>query len=359
MILVLIPAAVAAGQATLSWLPNTEPNLAGYKVYFGQASRTYQAPVDVANSIGYTLTGLQEGVVYYFAVTAYNSGGESAFSSEVSLLVTDTTPPAISAVAVPVKTTGGATITWTTNEASDSQVEYGTTTAYGNLTTLNVSLVTSHLVTLSGLVEGRLYHFRLRSRDAAGNLATSGDFTFSTLDGTPPSVSITAPAAGVSVSGTVTVSASALDNVGVAGVQFKLDGANLGAEDTAAPYAVAWNTSGASVGAHTLTAVARDAAGNTATAAAVSVTVANVLTITSFTPPYGPEGYSVTITGKNFTGATAVTFNGVSASFTVTAPMVIQATVPKGATTGPLSVTTPGGTVTSFNLFTVTPLYIF
>src|SRR5439155_11274546 len=176
------------------------------------------------------------------AVTAYNSGGESAFSSDVGLLVTDLTPPAISAVAAPVKPPGGATSTWTTSEASDSQVEYGTTTAYGSLTTLNVSLVTSHLVTLSGLVEGRLYHFRLRSRDAAGNLATSGDFTFATLDGTPPTVSITAPAAGAIVSGAVTVSASAADNVGVGGVQFQLDGNPLGAEGRAAPYAGAWDT---------------------------------------------------------------------------------------------------------------------
>ena len=74
---------------------------------------------------------------------------------------------------------------------------------------------------------------------------------------------------------TVTVSATAGDNVGVVGVQFKLDGANLGAEDTTAPYAVTWNTTTATNGGHTLTAVARDAAGNTTTSAPVTVTVAN------------------------------------------------------------------------------------
>jgi len=95
-------------------------------------------------------------------------------------------------------------------------------------------------------------------------------------DTTPPTVSITAPASGATVSGTaVTVSATASDNVGVAGVQFKLDGANLGAEDTVSPYAVAWNTTTATNGSHTLTGVARDAAGNTATSAGVSVTVNN------------------------------------------------------------------------------------
>lgn len=96
------------------------------------------------------------------------------------------------------------------------------------------------------------------------------------VDTTPPTVSLTAPAGGATVSGTVTVSATASDNVGVAGVQFKLDGANLGAEDTSNPYSVIWDTTTAANGSHTLTAVARDAAGNTGTATAVTVTVNNV-----------------------------------------------------------------------------------
>jgi hypothetical protein len=94
-------------------------------------------------------------------------------------------------------------------------------------------------------------------------------------DEAPPSVSISAPANGATVSGIVVVRASASDNRGVAGVQFRLDGAALGAEDTAAPYETAWDTAGVANGAHTLTAVARDAAGNSATSAPVTVTVAN------------------------------------------------------------------------------------
>ena len=94
-------------------------------------------------------------------------------------------------------------------------------------------------------------------------------------DPTPPVVSVTAPGAGATVSGAITVAASATDNVGVVGVQFKLDGANLGTEDTVAPYSVSWNTSSAGNGGHTLTAVARDAAGNRTTSSAVAVTVSN------------------------------------------------------------------------------------
>ncbi len=98
-----------------------------------------------------------------------------------------------------------------------------------------------------------------------------------TGDTTPPSsVIVTAPSAGATVSGTLTpVSATASDNVGVAGVQFKLDGNNLGAEDTTSPYSIIWDTTGATNGSHTLSAVARDAANNTATSSGVTVTVSN------------------------------------------------------------------------------------
>ena len=96
-------------------------------------------------------------------------------------------------------------------------------------------------------------------------------------DSTPPTASVTDPADGSLVAGSsVTVSATASDNVGVAGVQFQLDGMNLGAEDTASPYSVQWDTTGTPNGSHTITAVARDAAGNLAASSAVAVTVDNI-----------------------------------------------------------------------------------
>ena len=123
--------------------------------------------------------------------------------------VADTTPPVISAVAVPVTTASGATITWTTDEPADSQVQYGLTNTYGSSTTLAPSLVTAHSVAVTGLAEATLYHYRVKSKDAAGNLAVSADGTFSTADVTAPSLSITAPMAGATVARAVTVTASA------------------------------------------------------------------------------------------------------------------------------------------------------
>ena len=61
-------------------------------------------------------------------------------------------------------------------------------------------------------------------------------------DFTPPTVTVTAPSQGSTVSALITLSAIASDNVGVVGVQFKIDGEDLGLEDTSAPYSVSWNT---------------------------------------------------------------------------------------------------------------------
>jgi hypothetical protein len=99
----------------------------------------------------------------------------------------------------------------------------------------------------------------------------------STVPSVPPTVSITAPASGATVSGTTLLSANASDDVAVTGVQFKLNGANIGAEDTTAPYSIAWNSAAVANGSHVITAVARDGAGNTTTSAAVTVTVNNAV----------------------------------------------------------------------------------
>jgi len=163
------------------------------------------------------------------------------------------------------------------------------------------------------------------ARDAAGNSTPSSGVTVTVnnSDITFPTVSITAPLAGANLSGTTNVTANANDNVGVVGVQFKLDGVNLGSEDLASPYSVSWNTTSASNGSHTLTATARDAAGNSTPSSGVSVTVNNVsagITGASLaTCPSGcTNGTDTTVTTPHFT------YN-VPVGLTGTAPVVFVA----------------------------------
>jgi hypothetical protein len=94
-------------------------------------------------------------------------------------------------------------------------------------------------------------------------------------DTTPPSTSLTAPASGATLSGSVTVSANASDNVGVTNVEFYA-GSTLIGNDTTSPYSITWNTTSVANGPYTLTSKAYDAANNSATSSGVNVTVNNV-----------------------------------------------------------------------------------
>lgn len=166
-----------------------------------------------------------------------------------------------------------------------------------------------------------------------GTDATSVNFTNTIPDTTAPVVDITAPAAAATISGTIQVDATASDNVGVAGVQFLLDGAALGAEDTLAPYSVSWSTTATANGSHVLTARARDAATNTTTSAEVTITVentgpANLVVGYAFDEGSGTTAIDASGNGLNGTlsAATwttsghfggALSFNGTSALVTV------------------------------------------
>src|SRR5205823_5541811 len=177
-----------------------------------------------------------------------------------------------------------------------------------------------------------------------------------------PTVSVTAPANGATVSGAaVTLSATAADNVGVAGVQFKLDGTtNLGAEDTTFPYSVAWNSTTATNGLHTLTAVARDAAGNTTTSAGVSVTVNNTgpalpdVIVTSlsyasgiFTSTVKNQGTAATPAGIAI--GVAYSVDGVYRTWgAVSGPLAAGAFVTIGTNGGAYSIPNGTHTITAF-----------
>jgi len=93
------PAHLSASALTLAWDPNAEPDLAGYKVYYGTQSGIYGSVLDVGNFTQYTVTGLEPETRYYFSLTAYDSSrNESDFSDEVSAITGDDPDPAISSI---------------------------------------------------------------------------------------------------------------------------------------------------------------------------------------------------------------------------------------------------------------------
>ena len=109
-------------------------------------------------------------------------------TADLLLRTNGTTPPVIGHVAVTERTNTSARINWTTDESANSIVDYGSSAAYG-LSVTNGAMVTVHSVTLSNLTPETTYHFRVRSRDGSTNLATSGDFVFTTQPTlTPPTI---------------------------------------------------------------------------------------------------------------------------------------------------------------------------
>jgi RHS repeat-associated protein len=173
---------ITTSGATITW--NTNENSDSQVVYgttqaYGQSTTLSPALVTAHSQV---LSGLEAGKLYHYRVKSRDATGNLTTSAEFTFatLPADTTGPVISNVATGGITTSGATITWNTNENSDSQVVYGTTQAYGQSTTLNPALVTAHSQVLSGLAAGTLYYYRVKSKDAAGNLATSDELTFTT-----------------------------------------------------------------------------------------------------------------------------------------------------------------------------------
>jgi hypothetical protein len=177
-------ASLAPTAASIAWVTN-EP--ADSQVEYGTTtsygSSTTLAPTAVTTH-SVPLSGLTSNTLYHFRVKSRDTASNLTTSSDFTFTTPtapDTTPPGISAVMATLVTETGVTITWTTDEVSDSQVEYGPTTGYGTSTPLDGAMVTSHTVPITGLTGSTLYHFRVKSHDASTNLGTSVDFTFTTL----------------------------------------------------------------------------------------------------------------------------------------------------------------------------------
>jgi len=136
--------------------------------------------------------------------------------------------------------------------------------------------------------------------------------TVVTPPATAPTVSLSAPSASATVSGTTAVTANATDAQAVASVQFKLDGSNLGVADTTSPYSVSWNTTQIADGAHALTAVATNASNLTTTSLPVSVTVHNQVAPTPPIVAVTAPTSDVSVSGSTAISADATDTKGIA-----------------------------------------------
>lgn len=284
---------------SLAWNASTDNvGAAGYDLYLNGALQG-TTPATSAS-----LSGLVCGSRYTVGVDAYDAAGNLSPQSTAIMTTADcppdTTPPSTpTGLVITGQTATSLTLGWTQSTDDVGVAGYGLfldDNSHG--TTSSTSAV------FSGLTCDTNYTLGVNAFDAAGNISDTATLAAQTAacpDTTPPTVTLTAPSDGATVSGTVHVTASASDNVGVVVVQFKLDGINLGSEQTTAPYDLPWDTTTSANGAHTLTALARDAAGNTTTSTPVTVTVSNALTQPTPFPAATANGIDV---GPGFVNST-------------------------------------------------------
>jgi len=209
-----------------------------------------------------------------------NIGQSSAVTVTVNNPVSDTTAPAASVTSPAANTTVSGTVNIAASASDNvgvSKIEFyvnGTLKATDTATPYSYSWNTTSVTNGSNSLTVKAY-------DAAGNMKQSAAVAVtvnnSVSDSITPTVSITAPATNATVSGTINISATANDNVGVTKVELYVNGVLNSINTTDNPYYYSWNTTGLANGSYTLTTKAYDAAGNVGQSSAVAVTVNNTV----------------------------------------------------------------------------------
>jgi Concanavalin A-like lectin/glucanases superfamily/Domain of unknown function (DUF1929)/Bacterial Ig domain len=276
----------------------------------------------------------------YYMLFLVNSTGVPSIAAFVQFAAPaqDVTPPSAPTGLLAQGAVGTASLTWNASSDDTGVATYNVYRSTTSGTPPGAATLVGHSTstTFTNAASAGMYYYVVTAQDVAGNVSPpSNEASTAVLaDTTPPAVAMTAPASQSTVSGSIPVSATASDDVGVAGVQFQLDGNVLGVELKTPPYTMTWNTAASSNGPHTVSAVARDAAGNLSQAS-VDVTVSNTVpSIPGLVGAYGfneatgvqthdssGQGNTGTIAGATWTpngkyGA-ALSFNGSSAWVTI------------------------------------------
>jgi Leucine-rich repeat (LRR) protein len=260
-------------------------------------------------------------------------------------------------------------VTWQTipytSDAGGYRVRYSTTPGGSNTLFGTTPNKAASSLTVTGLNPATTYYFVIETvtsphsnnqnqvvSQASNEVTATTPPRSGVVDTVPPVVTITSPSDGSTVTGVITVSASATDNVGVIGVQFLLDGTPIGAEDLSAPYSTTLDTAPLGAGNHALSARARDADGNTGTAADVTVSKQAAPTISSLSPnttTAGGIGLTLTVNGTRFGSGAVVQWNGTPLATTFVSTTQLTASVPASLIANPttIQVTVAAGGVTS------------
>jgi hypothetical protein len=315
-----------AQPVTLDW--NNTSNAASYEIQLDDSSN-FSAPLvrsltSTASQV--SVTGLSS-VQHWWRVRAKNSAGVAgnwsasgrftpmAAPATATLTAVNVSPASVAggntsqgtitlSAAAPA---GGALVSLTSSNAAVATVPVSVNVAAGS-SNANFTVSTTTVTAAMPVTISATYNGLTRTTTLTVNAPPPPDTT-------PPTVSLTSPAAGATLSGSVTISASASDNVGVSRVELLVDGVLL-SSDTTSPYSASWDTTTATNGAHVLAARAFDAANNQATSTAVNVTVNNgapaALDITlSGVPNSIPPGQFFTATASvaNTGGAAATGYS--------------------------------------------------
>jgi hypothetical protein len=358
---ITIPAGDAsAASATLNWsAPTTHTDgtaltdLAGYKLYFGTASATYSAPIDVGNVLTYTVTGLTGGT-YYFAVTAYDSSGnESSFSNEVVRTVAnEVTNYTITASA---GTGGSISPSGSTTVSSGSSQSYTITPATG---------YTISGVTVDGVSAGAVSSYSFSNVTANHTISA----TFSAVQVTTYTITASAGTGGsITPSGSTTVSSGSSQAytitpaTGYTISAVTVDGVSAGAVSSYSFSNVTANhTISATFSAVTYTITASAGTGGSISPSGSSaVTYGGSRTFT-ITPATGYTVAGVTVDGVSVGAVSSYSFSSVTANHTISATFSVQSadlTITATAATGG-SITPAGSTTVSSGgkqTYTITP----
>jgi hypothetical protein len=173
---------------SISWNPNPESDVAGYKVSWGYSAGNYGTTVDVGNQTNYGFVPPDPTKQYHFGIRAYDSAGlQSPYSSDVVWTPTVSGPPTATTGNATAITTNGATLNGTVNPMGSTvtaSFQYGPTTTYGNTTQLfNLGAGTQSVSvgngTIGGLACNTLYHFRVSASSSLGS-ANGADASFTT-----------------------------------------------------------------------------------------------------------------------------------------------------------------------------------